>query len=107
MRSFFTFFVLLTSLSLSGCGESGDPEINKALDDLEAIIETFEGYAGEDKVCMNKFTKDMEKLGQVMAYGSSIKAEPTDAQRKRQMGLVTRSNQLQSKLANVQPDPSC
>jgi hypothetical protein len=107
MRSFLTCFVLLAGLSLSGCGESGDPQINQALDDLEAIIETFEGYAGEDKVCMTKFTKDMEKLGQVMAFGSSIKAEPTDAQRKRQMALVGRSNQLQSKLANVQPDPSC
>lgn len=107
MRSFLTCFVLLVGLSLSGCGESGDPQINQALDDLEAIIETFEGYAGEDKVCMTKFTKDMEKLGQVMAFGSSIKAEPTDAQRKRQMALVGRSNQLQSKLANVQPDPSC
>jgi len=107
MRSFLTCFVLLAGLSLSGCGESGDPQINQALDDLESIIETFEGYAGEDKVCMTKFTKDMEKLGQVMAFGSSIKAEPTDAQRKRQMALVGRSNQLQSKLANVQPDPSC
>jgi len=107
MRSFLTCFVLLAGLSLSGCGESGDPQINQALDDLEAIIETFEGYAGEEKVCMTKFTEDMEKLGQVMAFGSSIKAEPTDAQRKRQMALVGRSNQLQSKLANVQPDPSC
>ena len=59
MRSFLTCFVLLAGLSLSGCGESGDPQINQALDDLEAIIETFEGYAGEDKVCMTKFTKEI------------------------------------------------
>ena len=62
MRVFATMFVLFASLSLAGCGQSGDPEINKLLDNFESLVSDFEKMANQDKVCFSEISEIMPKL---------------------------------------------
>ncbi|MGB2165689.1 MAG: lipoprotein, partial [Candidatus Puniceispirillales bacterium] len=59
MRVFATMFVLFASLSLAGCGQSGDPEINKLLDNFESLVSDFEKMANQDKVCFSEIGEIM------------------------------------------------
>ncbi|MGB1036998.1 MAG: lipoprotein, partial [Candidatus Puniceispirillales bacterium] len=110
MRVFATMFVLFASLSLAGCGQSGDPEINKLLDNFESLVSDFEKMANQDKVCFSEVGEIMPKL---MSFGSSMQSlqsagkEPNDDQRQRAAKLAMRLQQSQGKLNAVQPDMSC
>jgi hypothetical protein len=110
MRVFATMFVLFASLSLAGCGQSGDPEINKLLDNFESLVSDFEKMANQDKVCFSEIGEIMPKL---MSFGSSMQSlqsagkEPNDDQRQRAAKLAMRLQQSQGSLNAVQPDMSC
>lgn len=110
MRAFAAVFALVASLSLAGCGESGDPEINKLLDNFDSLVSDFEDIAEKDKICFSEIGEIMPKL---MKFGSSMQSlekegkEPNDAQKQRGMEIAMRLQKTQGALNSVQPDMGC
>ena len=110
MRVFATMFVLLASLSLAGCGQSGDPEINKLLDNFESLVSDFESMSKKSNICFSEVGAIMPKL---MEFGSSMQSmqsagkEPNEDQSKRAAKLALRLSQSQGALNSKQPDMSC